>query len=375
MRILIDYRPALRERSGVGEYIHQLTQGLVRVSAGRDEIALFSSSLKDRLPGSPIPGTRAIDSRIPARVLTRLWHQYGWPPIEWLAGQFDLVHSSRPTLVPSRGAARFVTVHDLDFLDHPERTQAEFRGDYGALTRRHAQQADRVVAISAYTAGEVEARFEVPASRLVVCRPGRPDWTPRTAPPPDPYVLFVGTLELRKNVGVLLDAYAQLVTAHPDTTPRLILAGRALPETAAWLERLARPPLAGRATHLGYILDAHRESLYRNAAVLVLPSFNEGFGLPVLEAMTVGVPVVASNRGAIPEVLGDAGLLVDPTRADGIAAAMHQVLTQPQLAASLSARGIRRSRLFDWTAAAEALREAYVQTLEERTRRRGAQRQ
>ena len=138
-----------------------------------------------------------------------------------------------------------------------------------------------------------------------------------------------------------------------------MIAGRVVAESAPWLDALQRPPLAGRATHIGYVADNARESLFRNAAVLVLPSFNEGFGLPVLEAMTVGAPVVASNRGAIPEVLGDAGLLVNPEDTDEITAALHRVLTEPGLASALGARGVRRSRLFDWDAAAEALRAAY----------------
>lgn len=372
MRILIDYRPALTQRTGVGEYIHRLTEALVRVAAGRDDIAIFASSWKDRLEPQMIPGTRAIDLRIPAAVLTRLWHQRGWPPADWLAGgRYDVVQSSRPTIVPTRAGSRFVTVHDLDFLDHPERTQAEFRGDYAALTRRHVRLADRVVVISAYTAGEVEARLDVPRTRIVVCRPGRPDWTPRPGPPPDPYVLFMGTLEPRKNPRGLLEGYAALASRWPEV-PRLILAGRVVPESAPWMEALQRPPLASRATHIGYISDAARESLYRNAAVLVLPSYNEGFGLPVLEAMTVGTPVVASNRGAIPEVLGDAGgNLVGVVGVDQDAG-IERVLKDPGLAATLGGRGVRRSRLFDWETAAAALRASYEEAVARAARDRGA---
>jgi glycosyltransferase involved in cell wall biosynthesis len=373
VRILIDYRPALVQRTGVGEYIHCLTRALVRVSDGRDDIAVFASSWKDRLGDTAVPGARSIDLRIPARVLTRLWHQRGWPPVDWLAGgRYDVIQSSRPTLVPARSGARFLTVHDLDFLDHPERTQAEFRGDYGRLTRQHARQADRVVVISAYTAAEVEARLDIPRSRLVVCRPGRPEWSPPPVPPADPYVLFVGTLEPRKNVGRLLEAYARLVARWP-AAPRLVLAGRTVPESAPVVEALKQPPLAGRATHIGYVPEAARESLFRNAAVLVLPSFNEGFGLPVLEAMTVGRPVVASNRGAIPEVLGDAGVLVNPDDVDELTAALERVLRDQGLAAALGARGVRRSTLFEWRTAAEALRASYEEAVgASRARRRRA---
>src|SRR5262249_16785240 len=160
MRILIDYRPALRQRSGVGEYIVQLLQALAAVKAPGDELAIFSSSWKDRVQRSGLdPGVEVVDMRIPVRVLNRLWHQRGWPGIEQLAGRFDIVHAAGPVLVPSRDAAQVVTVHDLDFLSNPERTWAEMRRDYGRLVEQHTLRADHVIANSAYTAGEVHQRL------------------------------------------------------------------------------------------------------------------------------------------------------------------------------------------------------------------------
>ena len=211
-----------------------------------------------------------------------------------------------------------VTIHDLNFLTHPERTRAEIRRDYPALARAHAQRADRISCRRAFTAGEVERRLGVPADRIAICPPGAPDWTPRAAAPADGYVLFFGTLEPRKNVGGLLDAYEQRAGHRPagrterhrigTTVPELILAGRATPDAAA----LARADRAARrctgcVRHLGYVDPDDRRALYEGARLLVQPSFEEGFGMPVLEAMTLGVPVVAANRGALPEVLGDAG--------------------------------------------------------------------
>ena len=365
MRILIDYRPALRQRSGVGEYIVRLLQALVSVRAPGDQLAVFSSSWKDRVErGDLDPAVEVVDKRIPVRVLTRLWHQQQWPPIEPLAGHFDVVHAASPVLIPTREAAQVITVYDLDFLSNPERTWAEMRRDYGRLVEQHTQRADQVIVISAYTAGEVHQRLGVPMSRITVCRPGAPRWTPRkstatgTTTAGEGYILFVGTLEPRKNVGGLLEAYAQLVQRRPDV-PRLVLAGRAISLSKPWLEALEKPPLAGKARHLGYVPDSEREALFKGASLLVLPSFNEGFGLPVLEAMTVGVPVVASARGAVPEVLGDAGLLVDPDDPEALAAAMERMLTDTALARLSIARGLRRRRLFDWTTAARALRGAY----------------
>jgi glycosyltransferase involved in cell wall biosynthesis len=383
VRILLDYRPALVTRTGVGEYVHRMAEALVRVSAGRDDITIFASSLKNRLAPGAVSGARSADARVPARLLTSLWQRREWPRVETLAGgPFDIVQSSQPTLVPARSGLRLTTAHDLDFLDHPERTQAEFAGRYAALARRHARETDHVIAVSAYTAGEVEARLGVPRHRITVCRPGRPGWPVRAAAPPASigYLLFVGTLEPRKNVAGLLEAYGRLV-ARNHQAPPLVLVGRTVPESARILAALERPPFEGRVRHRGYIPDADRPGLYAGATALILPSFAEGFGLPVLEAMTVGVPVITSDRGSLPEVVGDAGLLVSPTDPEELAAAMQRVVGDAKLAASLGARGARRSLMFDWTTSATALRETYAALMAERgapggaggrTRRTGA---
>jgi len=359
VRILVDYRPALRQRSGVGEYIHHLISALATGPGRHDEIVLFSSSLRHQVAPGTLSGFNVANRRVPVRVLNRVWHRLGWPPIETLVrGPFDVTHSPHPLMIPTRTAARVVTIHDLDFLSHPERTEGDVRRDYPRYVRQHAHLADHIVVNSAHTAGEVHQRLGVPRSVITVCRAGAPAWSARTHAPEPGHILFVGTLEPRKNVGGLLDGYARLLEDGAPV-PDLVLAGRPTPAAAPWLERIAKPPLAGRVHHLGYVSDAQRRSLYEQARLLVLPSFNEGFGLPVLEAMTVGVPVVASNRGAIPEVLGDAGLMVDPDDPDALAEAMARMLREPALAHQAAARGVRRSLTFNWQASAEALRSAY----------------
>jgi glycosyltransferase involved in cell wall biosynthesis len=152
--------------------------------------------------------------------------------------------------------------------------------------------------------------------------------------------------------------------------PELLLAGRPTRAAQPWLERLARPPLRGHARHLGYVSDAERLALYQRARLLVLPSYNEGFGLPILEAMAVGVPVVASNRGAIPEVLGDAGIMVEPDAAEALAEAMQRTLSDPVAAAAAAGRGVRRARMFDWDEAAAALRVGYTEAIATQRSRR-----
>ena len=376
MRVLVDYRPALRERSGAGEYTHQLVRALTRVYAGNGssralELSLFSSSWKDRLLDTTELGdVTVVDRRVPVSVLNFAWHRLGWPPAETLAGgRYDVTHSSHPLLLPARDAAQIVTIHDLNFLSHPERTRAEIRRDYPSLAQAHAQQADKILVPSRFTAGEVIRRLGVSPERIALCPPGAPEWTPRSAAPKDGYVLFVGTLEPRKNVGALLDAYEQLLGSRGRTqVPTLVLAGKATEESRPWLERLARPPLQGVVRHVGYVDPSHRRELYDGARLLVMPSFEEGFGIPVLEAMTLGVPVVAASRGSLPEVLGDAGLLVDPEQADQIAFAMASLLDEA-LAAECAQRGIVQARAFQWETTAHLVYDAYRQAIESHAHR------
>jgi glycosyltransferase involved in cell wall biosynthesis len=361
----MDYRPALRERTGVGEYVHELAAALARGLGNGDTLTLFSSSWKDRLETFPEAGIEIVDARLPVRALNLMWHRAGWPPVETLAGPIDVAHSPSPLLIPSRRAARVVTVHDLDFLDHPERTRGEIRRDYKSLAASHAQAADAVVAVSAFTAGEVVSRLGVARSRVTICSPGAPRWRPRAAPRPDGPILFMGTLEPRKNVGALLRAYARLLTSLP-SAPNLLLAGRASPAAGPWLKAIAEPPLAGRVEHLGYVHPESRYDVYCRASMLVLPSHLEGFGLPVLEAMTAGLPVIVSRRGALPEVAGNAGALVEPDDEDGLARAMRRFLTDSEAMSAAVERGFERARHYSWDGSAKALYGAYTAALDRR---------
>ena len=373
MRVLIDYRPALRERSGVGEYAHQLVRALLRTfppsaTDGLLDLTLFSSSWKDRLQPLPdIAGARAIDRHVPVRVLNFAWHRLRWPPAEALArAEFDVTHALHPLVMPARRAAQVITIHDLNFLTHPERTRGEIRRDYASLVHDHARRADRVIVVSHFTATEVQRQLGVPIDRISVCPPGAPDWTPRLATPENGYVLFFGTLETRKNVGGLLDAYERLVVARrrQPSVPELVLAGKATDAAQPWLDRIRHGPLAGRVRHIGYVEPADRRALYEGARLLVQPSFEEGFGIPVLEAMTLGVPVVASHRGALPEVLGDAGLLVDPADAEEMASAIHRMIDDDAFAAACGGQGVLRSRQFTWELTARRVFDAYQQAID-----------
>lgn len=355
--------------------MHQVARALRR-SHPDDPLTLFTSSLRD-VPSSSlvedVPGATIVHRRLPVRLLNFAWHRLEWPPVQWLTGGVhDVAFSPHPLLLPAGRAAQVVMVHDLDFLRHPERTHREIRRDYHRLARAHAHRADRVIVPSAHTADDVVRTFALPDSRVAICPPGAPAWSaPVTGFDPGGYVLFMGTIEPRKNVGGLLAAYEQLLTGG-HAVPSLVLAGGLGSTGPAMMDRLARDPLRGHVTHLGYVDDADRQSVYAGARVLVLPSFDEGFGMPALEAMSLGIPVVAAARGALPSLVGDAGLLVDPSDPRDIACALTRVIGDDALARELGARGRQRSERFSWSRTGEAVRAACAAAIEARRLSRSA---
>lgn len=370
MRILVDYRPALRARTGVGEYMHQLIRAYTSVHA--DTVSVFTSSWKDRAePGLASElGATVVDRRVPVSLLNLLWHRLEWPPIEALAGAVDVAHAAHPLLIPARRAAQVVTIHDLFFLSNAARTRAEIRRDYPRLTADHARRADAVVTPSHHVKEQVVEQLGVAPDRIYPCPPGSPlvAAARQNERARGGHILFVGTLEPRKNVGALLDAYTRLLQRQ-GTPPPLVLVGRATAEAGPWLARVHAAPLRDHVSHLGYVGTGERERLYSQARVLVLPSWDEGFGLPVLEAMAAGVPVIASRRGALPEVLGTVGALIEPDDIESLTTALHRATTDPVWSAAQSAAGLARAAAFSWQASAATLRRAYADAAARRQER------
>jgi glycosyltransferase involved in cell wall biosynthesis len=358
LRILVDYRPALRQRTGVGEYAHQLAAALAR-RVDDVEVTLFSSSWKDRLPPDPIPGAATVDARVPVKVLNFAWHRLRWPPVETLgATEPDIAWSLHPLILPSLGAAQVVTVHDLYFLDAPHATEREVRRDYPRLAARHARGADGVIVNSEYTRSLVEERLNVPGDRITVCYPGAPAWRVRAEPASAGPILHVGTIEPRKNVETLIKGYIRLFQQRPDAPP-LVFAGRIGTPVDALLRPHGGGPWRQRIQFLGYVSDEERLRLYREASMLLIASWDEGFGVPALEAMTIGLPVIAAARGALPDALGGAGILVNPGDSEEMAGAMARLRDDPALRREQAAKGVKRARDFDWDASASRLIEAF----------------
>ncbi|MGQ9584455.1 MAG: glycosyltransferase family 4 protein [Anaerolineae bacterium] len=260
-----------------------------------------------------------------------------------------------------------VTVHDMGYLYFPEAHPPLARAYLDWSTRFNCRVATRILALSETTRTDLARHYGVPKDKVEVVYPGvregmRPDLAPAQVEAAlhrhgvqQPYYLYVGTLQPRKNLIRLLGAFAEASRVWDGPArqePRLVLAGKEGGERKALRREVRRLGLEGRVRFLGYVPDEDLPSLYRGALAFVFPSLYEGFGLPIVEAMACGTPVVCSATSACGEVAGDAGLLVDPLDVDAIAQALVRVGSDRTLRESLTLLGLERARAFSWERAA-----------------------
>ena len=351
MRIGIDASPMVRRRGGVGWYVARLVGGLA-AQDGENEYRLYADRPLE-LSALGLPAGRWTS------VVAGRWRLRGAVRRDHV----DVFHGTNFRLRAGGRLGSVVTVHDLSAERLPGLGGRRFGQRLAsAKTRRTAQRADRVIVHSRSAAADVAACFGVATERIAVVPLGvGPEFFPeppptqdtvraRLAPGREGFILFCGSLEPRKDIPTLLRAFARL----PDVRDRyrLVLAGgggRASPDVAAVVAGLG---LEDAVALEEYLEVAELRALYAAAALFVLPSLYEGFGLPVLEAMACGSPVVAANTSSLPEVVGDAGLLVPPGDPDALAVAMTRVLEDADLAADLKQRGLNRAKLFTWEATA-----------------------
>ena len=338
MPIALDATYSLgRNLSGVGVYSREMMYGLA--SAHPDEEFLFCYR--------PHRFLRSYRERLPSNALRRLLA--GRPP-------GDLFHGLNQR-VDDRARKTVCTFHDL-FVMTGDYSSPEFRARFTDQARRAAALSDAIIAVSRFTANQVEQLLGVPAARIRVVPHGV--HIPETARDSrENLVLFVGAIQKRKNVARLIQAFEQL----PDSW-RLALAGA--PDgfgAAEELRAIEASPKRNSIDVLGYVSRVELDRLYRRARIFAFPSLDEGFGMPVLEAMAHGTPVVTSKSSAMPEVAGDAALLVDPHDTDAIATALNCLANDPSLRDDLGQRGVRRAREFSWESAVNKTWQVYRELL------------
>jgi glycosyltransferase involved in cell wall biosynthesis len=354
MRIAFDVSPLSHSLLGIGNYIRGSLAGLAEVAEEDHEIVAFApTSLKG--PGRIRSALGGVDVELrlwplPASHAARtLWSRLRHPAAERLLGSFDVLHFSDWMYPPQAKGVRATTIHDLVPLHFPEWCTARTIAMHTRKYENAARTCDLVFVNSIYTGDDVERTLGIPRHRVHVAHPGvrgvfHPDG--EAAELEGPYVLTVATLEPRKNLATLLEAHALL-----DDELQLAVVG-----AEGWGEQ----PLLDRpgVRRLGFVPDEELARLYRGAAAVVYPSRFEGFGIPVVEAMACGAPVVASSHPSLDEACGEAAVRVDPEDAAAIAVAIRRAVSDRD---ALSARGVEHAGAFTWRAVGETLLRAYQQ--------------
>jgi glycosyltransferase involved in cell wall biosynthesis len=265
-----------------------------------------------------------------------------------------------------------VSIHDLSFEHLPQTFKWRSRKQLRITVRRSAREASQVIALSEHARKDIIDTYRIPPEKVTAIplaaaahfRPTRNDEVlqrvRQTYGIEGEYILSVGAIQPRKNLSRLVAAYSRLRRATPEgNLPKLVLAGKCAWLYEETLRTIKELQVSDSVILTGYVPERDLPGLYSGALCFVYPSYFEGFGLPPLEAMKCGVPVIVGNRTSLPEVVGDAGILVDPFDADTIARAMNKLISDSKLRAELAARGLARAKLFDWRETARQTLKVY----------------
>ncbi|MGE5138234.1 MAG: glycosyltransferase family 4 protein [Rudaea sp.] len=372
MRITFDISPAVHGHAGLGRYAGELLNALLAVDREDEFRALYYSPQPDARPQPPLDKLPALRVPLGAKpwrmsVLLASFTHIGMD--RWLPAS-DIFHATDHLLPPRRRGRSVFTIHDLIFRFFPEYHLPLNRWYLSLMLPRFMRDADAIIAVSENTRRDVARLMGIPDDKISVIYEGvNPAFRPvesaealaavrqRYRLPPR-YILYLGTIEPRKNLLMLLDAY-QALLARADSAPDLVIAGR-----KGWLyqpvfDKVRALGLGERIHFTDWVAGEDAPVLQTAAELFVFPSLYEGFGLPPLEAMACGTPVVCSNASSLPEVVGDAGLLVDPRDTAGWTEALARGLCDEELRATLRGRGLEQAARFTWDRAARETLQVY----------------
>tara|TARA_Y100000590_G_scaffold288638_1_gene324990 strand:+ start:8191 stop:9330 length:1140 start_codon:yes stop_codon:yes gene_type:complete len=372
VRIGLEITAAVRQSGGIGRYVREMVNALAAVDSMNQYSLFYASQYKAARSMLSLPDNFRI-RHLPLHDiwLARIWQRMRLPvPVELVTGLIDIYHSPDFTLPPTlQGVPKLLTVHDLSFLRDPQSASPGLRRYLEIAVERSVQLATHVLADSQSTKDDLMELYLTPEEKITVLYPGvSSDFRPIVNPAKlkqvrkryklreEPFVLSVGTLQPRKNHLTLIKAFE---IALGNSEYNLVLAGGKGWSYDEVYELVESCGLQKRVLFPGFVADADLASLYSAADIMAFPSLYEGFGLPVLEAMACGVPVLASSVSSLPEVTGDAALLIDPGNVEDMADAMLTLAENVDLRQSFRDKGLKRAEQFSWQTSAAALLGVY----------------
>ena len=386
-KILVDYTPAVRQSAGIGRIIREQVRALIALNAAQGfayELRLFVAGRVRQTERKAAPLRLHNTPLISERNLVRLWHRLDLPlpRVEWFAGDdLALFHATDFVLAPSQAKRKLVTVHDLAFLFYPEAALPSLHHYLHTVVPRSIRRADHLLADSQHTARDLREQYDIPAEQISVVQ-GAVDHT-RFCPRPAqadavageaqriraryaigdaPFILGLSTLQPRKNFGRLIEAFA-LARAQVNLPHKLVIGG-----SKGWLfdeifARVVELGLEDIVLFPGFIADKDLPALYRAAEFFAFPSLYEGFGLPILEALACGTPVLSADNSCLPEAAGPGAVYVEAESVDSIAAGIVELAESESLRRELAAKGRQHALRFTWERSARQLLDAYHQVI------------
>lgn len=377
MRICVDVSAAVHHKAGLGRYAQDLLAALMASADGQEYVSFYNEPATAHIapPLDRLPHLTIDRNTRPWRLNVLAAHLAGRAQDDLVPG-VDVFHATAHLMPRFNRIKTVFTLHDLAFLIRPEAHTLVNRVFLSTAMPRFLRAADAIITVSQWSKADAIRFYGIPEQKITVIYEGvHPRFQPPTAEDmaavrraynlPDRFVLYLGTIEPRKNLSALVDAYA-LLRSQRACDARLVIAGRLGWLYEPFLQHLREIGLQDEVLLPGFIADEDLPALYGAADVFVFPSLFEGFGLPVLEAMACATPVVCSNASSLPEVAGDAALLIDPHDTAALAAALQRVLTDAGLQAKLVALGLAQARRFTWQETARQTLAVYKQVYEKR---------
>ena len=377
MRLIVDASAAVNQGAGIGRYARMLTPRLANRLDGAQITALIADDPNadpavraDGLARLEAAGIECKTLPFDRRIADILWFRAKLPvPAQIFGGKADLIYSPDFTAPPALRSPSIITVHDLAFEVVPQFAPAPLRAYLQSAVPRQVRRAAAVAAVSESTARDLEERYKVPRDKITIVSNGvderffdaKPlDATKRAELGlPESYLLMVGTIEPRKNHAGAFDA---LLRSRVGRELPLVVAGRRGWEDTEIVARMERLQAEGRIIWLKYVPESLLPSLYAGAAATIYPSWYEGFGIPPLEALAAGSPLVTSTAPALIEVTGDVARRADPSDSDGLAAALDAAVELDRTDSARADR-VERARMFDWDRPAGVLADLVRQTV------------
>ncbi len=375
--VIVDTTPLCGEKTGIGNYVHYLLKFLLSnkfnlsmqgVSFGLHKFQKDSLEIVQQLKhNTRLP--------IPVRILNQWWRYFDFPKIDNLISGVNILHFTNYYLPPIHSARTVLSVYDLSFLTTPQWVSPQITNLFKPTIARSVQRATRIITCSEKSKKDIEKYLNVPGEKISVAYPGidktifhpeeweeAQDYIQKHYNVKVPFLLFVGTIEERKNVIGLLNMFEKIYKQIPHS---LVLIGKKGFKSDEIFLKIQTMESKDRVFYLDYIQDHSELRWFYNAADLfVFPSFEEGFGIPPLEAMACGCPVMVSNQGALPEVVGPSGIQISPDDMDTFSTTILEILNNAEISAKLKKEGTIQSNKFTWDKTAKVHYEIYKELAE-----------